>query len=50
LVIATITFPLQPVIALVLVMGPLIELPILAINAVLLKRMGNRLKNRYLLS
>jgi ACR3 family arsenite efflux pump ArsB len=39
LAIATITFPLQPVISLVLVMGPLIELPILAINSVLLKKL-----------
>ena len=36
LAIAAITFPLQPVISLVLVMGPLIELPVLAINSVLL--------------
>jgi ACR3 family arsenite efflux pump ArsB len=42
LAIATITFPLQPVISLVLVMGPLIELPVLAINSVLLKRIGNK--------
>jgi ACR3 family arsenite efflux pump ArsB len=42
LAIATITFPLQPVISLVLVMGPLIELPILAINSVLLKKIGNK--------
>lgn len=44
LAIATITFPSQPVISLVLVMGPLIELPVLAINSVILKRIGN--KNR----
>jgi ACR3 family arsenite efflux pump ArsB len=44
LAIATITFPLQPVISLVLVMGPLIELPVLAINSALLKRMGNKNK------
>jgi ACR3 family arsenite efflux pump ArsB len=37
LAIAIITFPLQPVISLVLVMGPLIELPILAINSTILK-------------
>jgi ACR3 family arsenite efflux pump ArsB len=42
LAIATITFPLQPVVSLVLVMGPLIELPILAINSVILKKIGNR--------
>jgi ACR3 family arsenite efflux pump ArsB len=41
LAIATITFFLQPVILLVLVMGPLIELPVLAINSVILKRIGN---------
>jgi ACR3 family arsenite efflux pump ArsB len=40
LAIATITFPLRPVISLVLVMGPLIELPILAINSVILKIIG----------
>jgi ACR3 family arsenite efflux pump ArsB len=40
LAIATITFPLQPIISLVLVMGPLIELPILAINSMLLKTIG----------
>ena len=45
LAIATITFPLQPVIALVLVMGPLIELPILAINSVLLRKIGYK-KNK----
>jgi ACR3 family arsenite efflux pump ArsB len=38
LAIATITFPLQPVISLVLVMGPLIELPILAVNLFILKK------------
>ncbi|MDR2618826.1 MAG: bile acid:sodium symporter [Treponema sp.] len=37
LAIATITFPLRPVISLVLVIGPLLELPILAIFAALLK-------------
>jgi ACR3 family arsenite efflux pump ArsB len=42
LAIATITFPLQPVIALVLVIGPLVELPILAINAALLKMIGDK--------
>jgi ACR3 family arsenite efflux pump ArsB len=41
LAIAIITFPLQPIISLVLVMGPLIELPILAINSTILKKMGN---------
>jgi ACR3 family arsenite efflux pump ArsB len=44
LAIATITFPLQPVISLVLVMGPLIELPILVINSVILKNIGHRNK------
>jgi ACR3 family arsenite efflux pump ArsB len=42
LAIATITFPLQPVISLVLVMGPLIELPILAINSALLKNIDKK--------
>jgi ACR3 family arsenite efflux pump ArsB len=42
LAIATITFPLQPVVSLVLVMGPLIELPILAVNSVILKKIGNK--------
>jgi ACR3 family arsenite efflux pump ArsB len=42
LAIATITFPSQPLISLVLVMGPLIELPVLAINSVILKRLGNK--------
>jgi ACR3 family arsenite efflux pump ArsB len=40
LAIATITFPLRPVISLVLVMGPLVELPILAVNSTILKRIG----------
>ncbi|MDR2658620.1 MAG: bile acid:sodium symporter [Spirochaetaceae bacterium] len=40
LAIAVVTFPLQPVVSLVLVMGPLIELPILAINSIILKQMG----------
>jgi ACR3 family arsenite efflux pump ArsB len=44
LAIATITFPLQPVISLVLVMGPLIELPILAINSAILKNIGRKNK------
>ncbi|MDR0539154.1 MAG: bile acid:sodium symporter [Spirochaetaceae bacterium] len=38
LAIAAITFPLQPVISLVLVIGPLIELPVLAVNSILLKK------------
>jgi ACR3 family arsenite efflux pump ArsB len=38
LAIATITFPSQPLISLVLVMGPLVELPILAINSLLLQK------------
>ncbi|MDR0550906.1 MAG: bile acid:sodium symporter [Spirochaetaceae bacterium] len=42
LAIASILFPLQPVISLTLVMGPLIELPVLAINSMLLKWMGTR--------
>jgi ACR3 family arsenite efflux pump ArsB len=42
LAIATITFPQQPVISLVLVMGPLIELPILAIISLVLKNMGKK--------
>jgi ACR3 family arsenite efflux pump ArsB len=37
--IAVITFPAEPVIALVLVMGPLIELPVLALNSFLLKKL-----------
>jgi ACR3 family arsenite efflux pump ArsB len=41
LAIAAVTFPSQPVIALVLVMGPLIELPVLAVYAALLRRFGN---------
>lgn len=45
LAIATITFFLQPVILLVLVMGPLIELPVLAINSVILKGLGYK-RNR----
>jgi ACR3 family arsenite efflux pump ArsB len=40
LAIASITFPLQPVISLVLVLGPLVELPILAVNSALLKMIG----------
>jgi ACR3 family arsenite efflux pump ArsB len=44
LAIAVIAFPLQPVISLVLAMGPLIELPILAINSALLKRIGNKIE------
>ncbi|MDR1250107.1 MAG: bile acid:sodium symporter [Treponema sp.] len=42
LAIAAITFPSQPVISLVLVIGPLFELPILAVDAAILKRMGNK--------
>jgi ACR3 family arsenite efflux pump ArsB len=42
LAIAIITFPLQPVISLVLVMGPLVELPVLAINSFILKKIGNK--------
>jgi ACR3 family arsenite efflux pump ArsB len=42
LAIAAVTFPARPVISLVLVMGPLIELPVLAINSVLLKRLGKK--------
>jgi ACR3 family arsenite efflux pump ArsB len=45
LAIATITFPLQPIISLVLVIGPLLELPILAINSVILRMIGNK-KNK----
>jgi ACR3 family arsenite efflux pump ArsB len=43
LAIASITFPLQPVISLVLVMGPLVELPILAVNSAILRRMGRKI-------
>jgi ACR3 family arsenite efflux pump ArsB len=46
LAIATITFPLQPVISLVLIMGPLIELPILTIYSVILKRIGYKMENK----
>jgi ACR3 family arsenite efflux pump ArsB len=38
LAIATITFPLQPIISLVLVVCPLVELPLLAVNSAILKR------------
>jgi ACR3 family arsenite efflux pump ArsB len=38
LAIAVLTFPAEPVISLVLVMGPLIELPVLAFEAALLKK------------
>lgn len=39
LAIAVIVFPLDPVISLVLVIGPLIELPVLAVDAVLLRKL-----------
>jgi ACR3 family arsenite efflux pump ArsB len=39
LAIAAATFPMRPTIALVLVIGPLIELPALAIQSMLLKSM-----------
>jgi ACR3 family arsenite efflux pump ArsB len=42
LAIATITFPLQPLISLVLVMGPLIELPVLALESTVVGRIGKR--------
>ena len=42
LAIAAITFPSRPVISLALVMGPLIELPVLSIHSALLKRLGNK--------
>jgi ACR3 family arsenite efflux pump ArsB len=42
LAIAAITFPDRPVISLVLVIGPLIELPVLAIDAWILKRYKDR--------
>jgi ACR3 family arsenite efflux pump ArsB len=42
LAIASLTFPLQPVISLVLVMGPLVELPVLAVNSAILKMMGRK--------
>jgi ACR3 family arsenite efflux pump ArsB len=44
LAIAVVTFPQQPVISLVLVMGPLIELPILALNSIILKKIAARQK------
>ena len=40
LAIAAVTFPHRPVISLALVMGPLIELPVLAVNAFILKKIG----------
>jgi ACR3 family arsenite efflux pump ArsB len=40
LAIAVISFPSDPVICLALVIGPLIELPILALNSVILKKMN----------
>jgi ACR3 family arsenite efflux pump ArsB len=42
LAIAAITFPSRPIISLALVMGPLIELPVLAINASILKKLGDK--------
>jgi ACR3 family arsenite efflux pump ArsB len=42
LAIAIITFPSHPIISLVLVMGPLIELPILAIDSTILKNIGGK--------
>lgn len=42
LAIAVITFPQQPIISLVLVMGPLIELPVLALDSFILKNMLRR--------
>ncbi|MDR0526388.1 MAG: bile acid:sodium symporter [Spirochaetaceae bacterium] len=42
LALAVVTFPSRPLISLVLVMGPLIELPVLAVNSLILKRQ-NRL-------
>jgi ACR3 family arsenite efflux pump ArsB len=39
LAIAIITFPSEPVISLVLVMGPLIELPVLAVNSTILRKL-----------
>ncbi|MDR2796653.1 MAG: bile acid:sodium symporter [Spirochaetaceae bacterium] len=48
LAIAAITFPSRPLISLVLVMGPLIELPVLALNALILKRIeSQRLRPGY---
>ena len=46
LAIAAITFPERPVISLVLVMGPLIELPVLGLNAFILKTLSPRLSPR----
>jgi ACR3 family arsenite efflux pump ArsB len=42
LAIATIAFPAQPLISLALVIGPLIELPILALEASLARKIGKR--------
>jgi ACR3 family arsenite efflux pump ArsB len=46
LAIAVFTFPAEPVIALVLVMGPLIELPVLAAVAAILKKQIAPIKGR----
>ncbi|GHV33019.1 arsenic resistance protein [Spirochaetia bacterium] len=46
LAIAAITFPARPVISLVLVIGPLIELPVLAIDAWILKSRVKRQNNK----
>jgi ACR3 family arsenite efflux pump ArsB len=43
LAIVIITFPSEPIIALVLVMGPLIELPVLAINSTILKKIDEKI-------
>jgi ACR3 family arsenite efflux pump ArsB len=40
LAIAAVTFPERPLISLALVMGPLIELPVLALDAFILKKIG----------
>ena len=47
LAIAVITFPARPIISLVLVMGPLIELPILAVESFILKNMFQRPRGTY---
>lgn len=44
LALATITFPSQPHISLALVVGPLIELPILAVDAWLVQKIGKRVR------
>ncbi|MBP1854210.1 ACR3 family arsenite efflux pump ArsB [Clostridioides mangenotii] len=46
LAIATVTFPDRPVISLALVIGPLIELPILSIYTYIVQRIKNRINSK----